>query len=241
MEKIQEMIELFNSGIDMTNSALAIAAYILSSLAIFTIAKRRCIKKPWMAWVPVVNVWIVGSIADQYRYVTKREVKNNRKVLLALSIAMTALCAALIVLICVLIFRLRITAGINLDGLIRAFQNGNFEFLVPYAEYMAVPILSLLFLLLAMSAVAVAYSVIYYMTLYDVYKSCIPNRSKMFLLLSIFGNLAISGVEAVFLMICRNKDQGMPPRKADVAPAEQLPLVPTTEEVPPEQPISDVE
>ena len=225
----------------MTNSALAIAAYILSSLAIFTIAKRRCIKKPWMAWVPVVNVWIVGSIADQYCYVTKREVKNNRKVLLALSIAMTALCAALIVLICVLIFRLRITAGINLDGLIRAFQNGNFEFLVPYAEYMAVPILSLLFLLLAMSAVAVAYSVIYYMTLYDVYKSCIPNRSKMFLLLSICGNLAISGVEAVFLMICRNKDQGMPPRKADVAPAEQLPLVPTTEEVPPEQPISDVE
>ena len=47
-----------------------------------------------------------------------------------------------------------------------------------------------------------------------------PKCSKLFLILSIVG---VTGLEAVFLMICRNKDEGMPPRKTVAAPVVVLP------------------
>ena len=44
-----------------------IAAYVLTSLALYAIAERRGLKNAWMAWLPVLNLWILGSISDQYR------------------------------------------------------------------------------------------------------------------------------------------------------------------------------
>jgi len=70
---------------------LTIVMYILQSLGIYTIAQRRGIRNPWMAWLPVTNMWILGSIADQYRYVACGQIRNRRKVLLGMSIAMLAL------------------------------------------------------------------------------------------------------------------------------------------------------
>lgn len=58
----------------------------MEAVALYTIAKRREINKPWLACIPVVSGWILGSVSDQYRYVTKRKVKNKRKWLLGLSI-----------------------------------------------------------------------------------------------------------------------------------------------------------
>lgn len=238
MEELNELIEMLNSGMDLALSAIAIAAYILQSLAVFTIAKRRCIKNPWMAWVPVVNVWILGSIADQYRYVTKREIKNNRKILLGLNIAMTVLGAFLVVMLVVLVYRFVIAAGGDLNDLIRAAENGNFRYFEPLLEEMLTPLLALIFLLLPFGAVATVFAVFYYITLYDVYKSCMPSRAKLFLLISIFGNFEVSGLEAVFLMICRNKDLGMPPRKPVVQPiVEVAPVI----EMPVEKPVLNQE
>ncbi len=45
---------------------IAIASYIMSSYSYYTIAKRRNIKYPWLAWIPVVNSWTVGCIANNY-------------------------------------------------------------------------------------------------------------------------------------------------------------------------------
>ena len=38
----------------------AIAAYIMGSLGHYTIAQRRGIKHPWLAWIPFGNLWILG-------------------------------------------------------------------------------------------------------------------------------------------------------------------------------------
>ena len=59
-----------------------IASYILTSLAIYTISRRRVLRKAWLAWVPVVNCWLLGSISDHYQYVAKQKVTRRRKVLL---------------------------------------------------------------------------------------------------------------------------------------------------------------
>ena len=87
----EELAELLNSisislGAGGNSFLLGIAAYVLLAMGLYTIANRRAIHHPWMAWVPVLNVWILGSVADQYRYVTKGQVRNSRKALIVLEI-----------------------------------------------------------------------------------------------------------------------------------------------------------
>ena len=77
-------------------SLIGIAFYVLYSLGLFTMAKRRGIRCYGLAWVPVANLWILGSISDQYKYVTAGKNQKRRGILLALSIAMAVLAAALI-------------------------------------------------------------------------------------------------------------------------------------------------
>ena len=45
---------------------LLLADYILSSLGLMRLAKRRNIPNPWLSWIPVANTWITGSIVDEY-------------------------------------------------------------------------------------------------------------------------------------------------------------------------------
>ena len=71
------LIPVLTSGIP--SMLLGIASYILSSLALYALAVRRGIDKAWLSWVPVLKVWIVGSLSDQYRYVVKGQVKSKRK------------------------------------------------------------------------------------------------------------------------------------------------------------------
>ena len=90
MVPAEEMIQLgllpalFSS---VPSMAMGIAAYVLTALAYYTVANRRGLKNAWLAWIPVANLWLLGSISDQYRYVVKGEYKSKRKILLGLGIA----------------------------------------------------------------------------------------------------------------------------------------------------------
>lgn len=64
---------------------LAVVVYVFQSIGLYTIAKRRGIQNPWLAWLPIGSEWIAGSIADQYRYVVKGEEMNRRTILLVTS------------------------------------------------------------------------------------------------------------------------------------------------------------
>jgi hypothetical protein len=66
--------------------ALGVASYILGSLGLSTVAERRGIRNSWLAWIPLANLWIWGSISDQYQYLVKGKIKNRRKSMLVLSI-----------------------------------------------------------------------------------------------------------------------------------------------------------
>ena len=37
------------------------------TVAFYTVAVRRGLKNAWLAWIPVADAWLVGSISDQYR------------------------------------------------------------------------------------------------------------------------------------------------------------------------------
>lgn len=186
---------------------LGIAGYVLSSLAVYGIAKRRGLNNPWLAWVPVVNCWLLGSLSDQYRYVVKGENKSKRKVLLTLSILKAVFAAAMVVM-----------ALISVGGIIESLGRSRYfdpsELIL--SEVLG-SVLSIVGLALPLAGVTIAYVVVRFMALYDVYKSLDPNNCVLYLVFSIVFQVT----EPFFLFFNRNKDDGMPPRKAAEEPAFQ--------------------
>lgn len=184
-----------------------VAVYVLTALSLYTIAQRRGLSRPWLAWIPVVSSWILGSLSDQYRYVVKGENRSKRKFLLVMSI----LSAVLSTVVCVMCVVVAVQA---VFGVMQGFQE---DYLVRMVmEY----VVSLLGLLLVQLGVMIAYAVIRYMALYDVYKSLDPANSVLYLVLSIL----VSPTEPFFLFFNRNKDTGMPPRRPAPEQPRQEPL-----------------
>lgn len=179
----------------------SIATYILTSLALYAIASRRGLRKPWLAWIPVVNCWLLGSISDQYQYVVKGENKSKRKWLLALSLLKAVLTLTVVILVAVVA-----TSAI--------FRGPGFGM----RQSITGPIMGILGVVMPLAAAHVAYLVIRFMALYDVYRSLDPSNSVLYLVLSILFRVT----EPFFLFFNREKDLGMPPRKQRIVDAEYV-------------------
>ena len=177
---------------------LSIAAYVLSALALYTVASRRGIRKPWLAWIPVLNVWLIGSLSDQYRYVVKGQVKNKRKALLILNLINLVLSIAVVVFVTMM----AVTAIRSEMGYFRS--DPMMKEILRYA-------IALGCAGMIMTGTGIATAIIRYIALYDVHMSMDPGNCVVFLVLSII----FSVTEPFFLFFNRNKDKGMPPRKDD--------------------------
>lgn len=183
---------------------LAITFYVLRSLGLYTIAKRRGINNPWFAWLPVLNSYLEGSISDQYQYVVKGKIKSKRKVMLTLAIIMAVLYVAFFVC-----YFIGFANGVS--GVI----NGADETLMMTS--MMTPILGAMGLSIPLIGVSIALRVFHYMAMYDLYSSCNPANNVLFLVLSIFINVT----EPFFVFFNRKKDNGMPPRKPEPQPVQE--------------------
>lgn len=186
--------------------AAGVVFYILQSVGMYTIAKRRGIRHAWLSWLPIGNVWILGSISDQYQYVAKGKVKNRRKILVALAAVTFLLTIFVIVTVVgtILAVAASLEAGEALSGAAVAISLlGNLA-------------------IIAVCAVSVVFQ---FMSLYDLYASCNPDNAVMFLVLSIFIGVTIP----FFVFACRKKDGGMPPRKIAAEVYEEQPTEQTEE------------
>ena len=195
------------SGFGGVSSTLGLIGYVLSSLAIYTIAQRRGIQKAWLAWLPVLNVWILGSISDQYRYVVKEQVKSKRKILLALNLANFVLSVSVLVRIVATVVSF-VSAGMqgaSNEALARTLING-----ILVSMMMSLPLLAL----------SIAAFVLRAMALYDLYGSCEPDNSVLYLVLSLIPGIN-QITQPLFLFLCREKDGGMPPRREEAEPAPE--------------------
>ena len=216
-------LETGNLSLNFATGGLGVLVFVLQALALYAIAKHRCIKKPWLAWIPVVNVWILGSVSDQYRYVVKGQVKNKRKVLLGLNIAMSVigsviLIAAVWLLAVLVLMMISIPAVSDAETLLSnlmyyAGNNAVLLNLLAVAAFLAIPL----------AVLAVIQTVYFYMALYDLYCSCEPKNSTLYLVLSLVGNVVVEGACAVFMILCKDKDLGMPPRKTEVNTSVEIP------------------
>lgn len=136
---------------------VSIAIYVLTALSLYTVAKRRGIAAPWLAWVPVARLWVLGSLSDQYRYLTQGQIRHKRISLLVWTGANWVLTGGIVV------------------GTIAAIAGASVG-----------AILTVLCLALAVACAAIVYVVLYFMVLYDVYASCDPQNAAVYLVLSVF-------------------------------------------------------
>ena len=213
LENLDEELVLSFAGIILAVALVvllvAVAGYIFQSIGLYTIAKRRGIANPWLAWLPWVGYyWIAGSIADQYQYVVNGAVKNRRTILLALSLA-----------------------AIVVSSLVATMINGSFILTTGEVTMDQLTSLGTLetVLNLVASALEVAVFVFWQIALYDLYSSCKPKNNVLFLVLGIlFGFLT-----PFFIFACRNKEEGMPPRREEprygYRPDPQQPYQPAAE------------
>lgn len=178
------------------SAVLSIVSYVLSSLALYTMAARRGIDKAWLSWVPVINVWIIGSLSDQYRYVVKGQYKSKRKVLLVLNLLSILLTVVMVIGVIIMVVNVinDTVYGISGEDVVNTMMGTLF------AEVA---------LVLPLAGIAIAAAVIRYMALYDIYTSVDPVNNVLFLVLSILFGVT----EPFFLFFSRNSDAGMPPRK----------------------------
>lgn len=178
----------------------SIAAYVLSSLGIYTVAKRRGIRNPWMAWVPVVDLYLLGCVSDQYRYVVKGKNQNKRKVLVSLAIGRAV--AVLVMVVLGVILAVQAISKAAAGATEQAVLQGILPSLVGLGCVgLVLAVLALLMLIFRSIA------------LYDLYTSCNPENNVLFLVLS----LLVPVTEAFFIFFSRELDRGMPPRKDTVA------------------------
>ncbi len=212
-EYAYEFEEMINLGLLPTlfsavpSFVVNIATYVLTALALYTIAKRRGLNNPWLAWIPVADAWLLGSISDQYRYVKKGEYKSKRKILLILSI-LSVVCGL-------------VMAGMGIAAVVNvvtaAMHQLSEEQLM--GQIMG-PVMGLLGVCVPMIGISIAFAVIRFMALYDVYTSLDPRNSVMYLVLSIVFPVTLP----FFLFFNRLKDEGMPPRRQPQQPVYEAPV-----------------
>lgn len=176
---------------------LLLIQYVLQSVGLYTVAKRRGIRHAWLSWLPIGNNWLLGCISDQYQYVVKGRSKRKRAALLVLSLLVTVL---------------GVWLAARWIRLIREIAMRYQEVLLQAPMDLALDAARLMGLLLALWCVSIAFLVVKLTALYHLYASCVPGDRVVYLLLSIF----LDGCTPILIFACRRWDLGMPARKTQL-------------------------
>lgn len=166
---------------------IAIADYVLTSLSLYTIAKRRQINNPWMAWLPIANTWIVGSIADDYDAQNKIP-RKWRVVLLTLN----AVTAGALILMYILLFGVLFSTAISAS--ISEYYSPTVEQILPKF----IPIYLLMFAMIFAAAASQSCSAV---CMFKIFESTVPQKAVKYFLISLLVPLG----KGLCLNKCKNK------------------------------------
>lgn len=221
--EIVDALKVLTGGMNFWSILIGIACYILMSLGLYSLASRRIISRPWLAWIPVGKLWILGCLADQYRRtVGGKEKSNSGDRLFWLSLIAVALMVAIVVL---LGFGLSYVSD---NAPIKTITGDEIEALnklpadelpAAYLELMVemlekdpdvtrtvnIGLIGLSILIVCLTVALIWLAVEEYKALYFLYASSLPKYAVWFLIPSI-----VLGLEAVFVFICRKQHQGLP-------------------------------
>ncbi len=171
-------------------SLASIALFVLGGLGIYDMSKKLGISSPWLGFIPVLQCFALGRIGERY---IKRDGKPSAKLgklLLILKIAEYILAIVFFIIFFIAIF----TIIANVDA---AIEDDTQLVMGMFSSLIAVIVLYFLVL-----AVAITYSVIYYVTLWRVFGIFDNKNATLYLVLSIF----FSFLTPIFLLIIKNNN-----------------------------------
>ncbi len=176
-------------GVYLLIAGLLLATYIMNAIAFYTLARRRQIPNPFLAWIPIANSWIIGSIVDDY----EKRLGFNRKwrvLMLTLVIVIEALVILLSAVMMVMIFSMALVS----DG-------------KPSAEAIFGFVVTAYLFIIGIAVLASLQQMVLCLCIYKIYESTVPEKAVKYFLLSYLVPLA----QSVCLLKCRNKGYENPP------------------------------
>ena len=168
---------------------IGLALYLLESIGVYKMAKSAEIKNPWLAFIPVANGWVFGTIAEKYK--KKNGTKSARFGIILPVLEGIVLIEAIALTIFTVISIKEIT-GYALDAV-----NTSSE-MAPEQFMSLIPVIILYF---ALMAVAIAYAVVFFIALWRVYSSFDKPNATLYIVLSVVFTISVP----IILFIIRNR------------------------------------
>lgn len=188
-EEVVSFFFTFFIGAIAVSAVIGIAIYLLESISVYKMAKSAEIKNPWLAFIPVANDWVFGTLAEKYK--KKNGTKSARFGIILPVLEGIVLIEAIALTIFTVISIKEIT-GYALDAV-----NTSTE-MVPEQFMSLIPVIILYF---ALMAVAIAYAVVFFIALWRVYYSFDKSNATLYIVLSIIFTISVP----IILFIIRNR------------------------------------
>ncbi len=178
---------------------VCIASYVMQALGLHRIAKTAGVSNPWLSWLPIGRVWILGTIADSF----DRARGLNRRWRTAL------LVSSLLVVIFFVLFYVALIAV----SIVTALATGLIGFTTSVGE---ITVFSVMFVgVVALTLATTALEILNICCLYKVYDEIYPEKAIKYLLLSFLIPL---GKGICFLRIAEHYESVVAPDEEQAIP-----------------------
>lgn len=157
---------------------LLLADYIMSSLGLMRLAKRRNIPNPWLSWIPVASSWITGSIVDEYD-LRQGKIRKWRTILLTTMVLTIA------------------SITLYIGETVKLTSNVNDIYHTENLNYTA----GFFTTALVLSLVSTAFKGCSMVCMYKVYESTVPEKAVKYFLVSLLVPLG----QPICLLLCSGK------------------------------------
>ena len=179
----------FFIGAIAVSAVIGIAIYLLESISVYKMAKSAEIKNPWLAFIPVANDWVFGTLAEKYK---KKNGTKSARFGIILPVLEGIVLIETIALTIFTVISVKEITGYALDAV-----NTSTE-MVPEQFMSLIPVIILYF---ALMAVAFAYIIVFYVALWRVYYSFDKSNATLYIVLSIIFTISVP----IILFIIRNR------------------------------------
>ncbi len=188
----EEVVSFFFTifiGAIAVSAVIGIAIYLLESISVYKMAKSAEIKNPWLAFIPVANDWVFGTLAEKYK---KKNGTKSARFGIILPVLEGIVLIETIALTIFTVISVKEITGYALDAV-----NTSAE-MAPEQFMSLIPVIILYF---ALMAVAIAYAVVFFIALWRVYYSFDKSNATLYIVLSIIFTISVP----IILFIIRNR------------------------------------
>ena len=188
-EEVVSFFFTFFIGAIAVSAVIGIAIYLLESISVYKMAKSAEIKNPWLAFVPVANDWVFGTLAEKYK---KKNGTKSARFGIILPVLEGIVLIETIALTIFTVISVKEITGYALDAV-----NTSAE-MAPEQFMSLIPVIILYF---ALMAVAFANIIVFYVALWRIYSAFDKSNATLYIVLSVIFTISVP----IILFIIRNR------------------------------------